>query len=223
LEKKERMKMHRKERETLLRKEIILEAAEKLFLKQGYDKTTMDEIAAVSEFSKGTLYNYFASKDELYLAMGSKAYEIIIEYTKKLTKNEEPGIEQLKAVGYAYYEFTKDYPNYAHIFHDIFIKMPNLDKKTADELTAIEAEYLEKNEAYSSLFKELIIQAIKSKQIRSDKDPILIGFTLFMVTSGIMKELEQHRATIKEGKFNSDEIIDFIFEMIADGLKPRGN
>ena len=213
-------KISRKQRETNLRKQNIIEAAEKLFLANGYDDTTMNQIAIESEFSKGTLYNYFKSKDDLYLAIGTKAYEIIIDYTKYFVESKDPGVDQLKAVGYAYYEFTKNYPDYAHIFHDISIKLPNVAQKSKDQLTANEKEYLNRSEAYGEQFRDVIIKAIKTKSIRSDKDPFLIGFTLFMMTSGIMKELEQHQNTME---FDCDDIIDFMFEIIAEGLKPREN
>lgn len=216
-------KISRKQKETDLRTKIIFEAAEKLFLSNGYEDTTMDQIANESEFSKGTLYNYFKSKDDLYLAIGTKAYEIIIDYTKYFVEIKDPGVDQLKAVGYAYYEFTKNYPDYAHIFHDIAIKLPNVAQKSKDKLTTIEKEYLNRSEAYGSQFRDVIIKAIKTKSIRSDKDPFLIGFTLFMITSGIMKELEHHKNTLETMEFDSDDIIDFVFELIAEGLKPREN
>jgi len=214
-------KISRKQRETDLRKQDILKAAEKLFLANGYEDTTMSQIANEAEFSKGTLYNYFKSKDDLYLAIGTKAYEIIIDYTKYFVENKDPGLDQLKAVGYAYYEFTKNYPDYAHIFHDIFIKLPYIAQKSKDKLTANEKEYLNRSEAYGEQFRDVIIKAIKTNSIRSDKDPFLIGFTLFIMTSGIMKELEQHKNTLETMEFDGDDIIDFVFEMIAAGLKPR--
>jgi AcrR family transcriptional regulator len=216
-------KTSRKQRETDLKTQIILEAAEKLFLSNGYEGTTMDQIANESEFSKGTLYNYFASKEELYLGIGTKAYETIIGYTKDSIEKNEPGLDQLKTIGYAYYEFTKNYPGYAHVFHDIAIKLPSVAQKPKEELTLIEKDYLKKSEAYEELFKNVIIDAIKSKTIRSDKDPLLIGFTLFMVTSGIMKELEQYQNTLETLKFSGDDIIELVFEMIEAGLKPREN
>ena len=217
----ENKKTSRKQRETELRKQIILEASEKLFLSNGYEDTTMDHIANEAGFSKGTLYNYFTSKEELYLAIGTKAYEIIIEYTKNSIEKNEPSVDQLKTVGYAYYEFTKNYPGYAHIFHDIAIKLPLVAQKPHEELTLIEKDYLKKSESYGEIFRNVIIDAIKSKTIRSDKDPLLIGFTLFMVTSGIMKELEQHQNILETLKFDGDDIIEFVFEMIEAGLKPR--
>jgi len=36
-----------------------------------------------------------------------------------------------------------------------------------------------------------------------------------------MKELEQHQNTLETMEFDGDDIIDFVFEMIAAGLKPR--
>jgi AcrR family transcriptional regulator len=214
-------KISRKQRETDLRKQNILEAAEKLFLANGYENTTMDQIATESEFSKGSLYNYFKSKDDLYLAIGTKAYEIIIDYTKYFVESKDPGIDQLKAVGYAYYEFTKNYPDYAHIFHDISIKLPHVAQKSKDKLTTNEKDYLNRSEAYGEQFRDVITKAIKTRSIRSDKDPFMIGFTLLMMTSGIMKELEQHQNTLETMEFDGDDIIDFVFEMIAEGLKPR--
>ena len=214
-------KISRKQRETDLRKQIILEAAEKLFLSHGYEGTTMDQIANESEYSKGTLYNYFSSKEELYLTIGTKAYEIIIDYTENFIKKKEPGLDQLKAIGYAYYEFTKKNPEYAQIFHDIAVKLPDVAQKSKDKLTVIEKDYLKTGETYGELFRDVITNAIKTKTIRSDKDPILIGFTLFMMTSGIMKELEHHQNTLENMNFDGDDIIDFVFEMIAAGLKPR--
>lgn len=48
---------------------IILDATEELFIKQGYDKTSVSEIAKESGIGKGTVYLYFKSKDELVETM----------------------------------------------------------------------------------------------------------------------------------------------------------
>lgn len=46
-------------------KSRIVKAAWSLFYKQGYDKTTVEEIIAASKTSKGTFYHYFKGKDDL--------------------------------------------------------------------------------------------------------------------------------------------------------------
>jgi TetR/AcrR family transcriptional regulator, repressor for uid operon len=47
-------------------RERIIESAVKCFAKTGFDKTKMDDIANVSEVSKGTLYLYFKNKEDLF-------------------------------------------------------------------------------------------------------------------------------------------------------------
>ncbi|UTF58912.1 TetR/AcrR family transcriptional regulator [Gilvimarinus sp. DA14] len=47
----------------------ILEAAENLFAQEGLDATSMDQVAAVAQVSKRTVYNHFATKTDLFVAM----------------------------------------------------------------------------------------------------------------------------------------------------------
>lgn len=49
----------RRERERLVRRSEILEAARTVFAEKGYVGATLDEIAQRAQFGKGTLYNYF--------------------------------------------------------------------------------------------------------------------------------------------------------------------
>ncbi len=64
--------------------ERIVAAAMELFKSRGCEQTTMDDIAERAEISRGTLFNYFPSKDALLLPWGQ---EILEEYVKpKLAK-----------------------------------------------------------------------------------------------------------------------------------------
>jgi AcrR family transcriptional regulator len=56
----------RKDREKLVRRREILLAARKVFAQRGYENATLEEIAEQAEFAKGTLYNYFQSKEEIF-------------------------------------------------------------------------------------------------------------------------------------------------------------
>lgn len=57
------------------RRNQILEAAALVFARSGFSKARMDDIAAESGLSKGTLYWYFNSKDEIILAMLDRLFE----------------------------------------------------------------------------------------------------------------------------------------------------
>ncbi|MFX0010926.1 MAG: hypothetical protein ACFE9R_11465, partial [Candidatus Hermodarchaeota archaeon] len=63
----------------------------------------------------------------------------------------------------------------------------------------------------------------KIKAIRRDKDPNLIGYILSTITSGIISDFLQNSEMVKRLGLDFDEIIDFTFEILAEGLKPREN
>src|SRR5216683_4959863 len=57
----------------------ILRAAARLFQQQGYDATSMNDVAAALKLSKGGLYHHFQSKDEILFHIMSHAMEITEE------------------------------------------------------------------------------------------------------------------------------------------------
>jgi len=59
------------------RKEVICNAGLQLFARKGFHQTTMEEIAQQVGISKGLLYNYFASKDDLLEQIIRKAIKEI--------------------------------------------------------------------------------------------------------------------------------------------------
>ena len=59
------------------KKERILAAATELFSRWGYNKTSLDEVAARARIAKATIYYYFPGKDQLFIAaFSAKAEEL---------------------------------------------------------------------------------------------------------------------------------------------------
>jgi TetR/AcrR family transcriptional regulator, repressor of fatR-cypB operon len=62
--------LSRRDRERLVRRQAMMQAAEAVFAEKGYAQATLDEIAHRAEFGKGTLYNYFeGGKEEILMAI----------------------------------------------------------------------------------------------------------------------------------------------------------
>jgi AcrR family transcriptional regulator len=70
------------------RKQQIFEAAVTCFGQQGYHLTTMDDIAAESGLSKGSLYWYFSSKKELFLYLFSVMMEETSDTWEQIVNGE---------------------------------------------------------------------------------------------------------------------------------------
>ncbi|HEY2422220.1 MAG TPA: TetR/AcrR family transcriptional regulator [Neobacillus sp.] len=64
----------------------ILESALKCFGEKGYHTTTMDDIVAYSNMSKGLIYNYFKSKEELYVSLMDERSKGTLEYLRNQFK-----------------------------------------------------------------------------------------------------------------------------------------
>lgn len=66
----------RRERERLVRRDEMLEAAQEVFAEKGYNSATLEEVAARAEYGKGTLYNYFpGGKQEILLAIVERFHD----------------------------------------------------------------------------------------------------------------------------------------------------
>ena len=68
----------RRERERMMRRDEMLQAAQAVFAEKGYAQATIDEIAHRAEFGKGTLYNYFpGGKEDILYAIFDELYDTI--------------------------------------------------------------------------------------------------------------------------------------------------
>lgn len=77
----------RKERERQFHRKVIMDAAVISFAEKGFVNATLDEIAQRAEYGKGTIYNYFANKEEIYSAILEKVMNDSYEIAK--TADEE--------------------------------------------------------------------------------------------------------------------------------------
>ncbi len=71
--------------------EVILKTARKLFARYGLKKTNLDEIARLARVAKGTIYNYFGSKDKVYMeVLNREADEILEKVLSSVEKETSP-------------------------------------------------------------------------------------------------------------------------------------
>ena len=77
------------------RKSQILNAAEQVFTKKGLDLARMDDIAEETGLSKGTLYLYFKSKDELIIAILDRIFQGIFKQLEARKKDQLSATEAI--------------------------------------------------------------------------------------------------------------------------------
>jgi AcrR family transcriptional regulator len=83
--------------------EAILETARRVFARYGPKKTNIDEIARIARVAKGTIYNYFGSKDAVYLeVLGREARDILVNIASAVNRESSP---EKKLVSFARAKF----------------------------------------------------------------------------------------------------------------------
>lgn len=228
-ERKKRIQQRKEREKEQRRHEIIMKALE-LFTSRGYDDTIMEDIALEASLSKGTLYNYFDSKDDLYLAVASIAIRKLNNYCEKIDHTEMTDLEHILATGYAIYDFSKRHPDLYDIIDDIRSKRlyfgdPSLEIRqrlmNGENLNRNEQEINKEIQRYQELINNPISKAIDKKSIRDDLSPIFITCTLVSLTSGLIKDLKYTEAFYEKLGVKNDEIIKVVFEWVVEGLKSR--
>jgi TetR/AcrR family transcriptional repressor of nem operon len=82
-------KRKRERRPPEVRREQILDAAARVFTQKGLPAATMDAVAAEAGVAKGTIYLYFASKEQLLFALGERYTEEVIQRSGSLLEGED--------------------------------------------------------------------------------------------------------------------------------------
>jgi len=87
----------------------ILNAAEEVFSENGFHKTLVEDIAAKAGLGKGTMYNYFATKKELFQSLIFESLEDLKEIITGEVNKHKTSEEKLKAGLKAYLGFFKQH------------------------------------------------------------------------------------------------------------------
>jgi TetR/AcrR family transcriptional repressor of uid operon len=82
-----------------VRRAQILEAALECFATRGYHTATMDDLARASGLSKGSLYWYFSSKEEVFLALFDDWVEPIFDAWTRLESEHRSCLDLVRALG----------------------------------------------------------------------------------------------------------------------------
>ena len=101
----------RKEREKQEMKNLILDAATRMFLEQGFEKTSLRNIAEKIEYSPATIYLYYKDKNELFFDVHEKGFDLLFEKMNPLMQIPNP-LERLRKMGEIYVQFAFENPGY---------------------------------------------------------------------------------------------------------------
>jgi AcrR family transcriptional regulator len=99
-----------RDREQVHRK--ILDAAQELFVAEGYRNVSIRKIAEKVEYSPAALYSYFPSKDDLFFALAEEGFRKLFAYTNEPIATSSDPLTAIRHGFLRYYQFSREHPEY---------------------------------------------------------------------------------------------------------------
>ena len=104
---------HERDREAVRR--AILDAARDLFVTEGYQNVSLRKIAERIEYSPAAIYGYFASKDDIFLALAEEGFRLLgdPQRAEAADARRPPSpLDRLRGIFWHFYEFSRQHPQY---------------------------------------------------------------------------------------------------------------
>lgn len=134
-----------KQREIRQRDARFIEAAQSLLLRVGYHGLTMAQVAEATGFSKGTVYNHFACKEELVVALGARIRAERLALLERFIAVPGRPRERMIAIGESAEHFARTNPAAVRVLHLIHAEaiLEKVSDRQRDSLLDYDARALQ--------------------------------------------------------------------------------
>lgn len=187
------------------RREMVIQAAEKSFSLFGYKATTMDHVAKIANVAKGTIYTFFANKEELF----HEILRLIIVDMKSITEEKvsenRSFFENLYESMDALLEYRREHELLAKLFQEVRNFGTQQAQEGLDKVERAILDYLE---------RQLDIAGQRG-EIRP-LDPRVVSFIMLKLYVALTLDWNNHHEPLSK-----EEIKEFMRIFLAEGLSTK--
>lgn len=214
LTRQERIKQRsaeRRERSRQKTRQAILEAATRMFEREGYEGFSLRQVAENIGYTPTTIYLYFKDKDDLLFAVCSQGFSEFTQALQTAYAAHSDPLERLKALGWAYLEFGLSHPLHYQV---MFMQRAEWVTKATNSKGDAES-------ANSYLIQmSAVIEAMKAGVIRMG-DPVETTNLIWSGIHGIVSLALSMKGIVP--KWEAADVrrtAEEYFEMLARGMQP---
>ncbi len=190
--------------------EQILDAAAELFARHGYADTDTQLLAEKLGVGKGTLYRYFPSKRELFLAAADRVMRRLHERIEDAIKDVEDPLDQIAAAIRAYLAFFADNPDYVELLMQERAQFKDREEPTYFKHKAANLERW--RNFYRGLIARGWIREMPVERITEVMSAVVYGTMFINYFTGTRKSFETQ----------AEEILDVVFNgILTDAGRQR--
>src|SRR5579885_185448 len=161
--------MGRREDKKEATRQDILSAAGFLFVKNGYEDTSVDDIAESANVAKGTFYYHFKSKDEVLIGLSIGYLKRMSKHVdERLAKNEPP----LEILMWVLKKIAGDTESYKDLSRYFYIALcAHMDQ-------GFDSQYRDDPATLPNIVKRIVEAAQKRGEIDAEADPVDMGILI---------------------------------------------
>jgi TetR/AcrR family fatty acid metabolism transcriptional regulator len=192
------------------KRERILDAAVKVFAKDGFYNAKVAQIADEAGVADGTIYLYFKSKDDLLISLFEDRMEAINANLREALESAPGAVERLKAVVRLHLELIEQNRHMAEV---ICVELRQSSKFIKEYANPKFGEFLR-------LIADAIADGQRSGELRADLEPPIIARALF----GALDEIALAwlvRGPKKDGRIDLDRAIVQLSNLFIEGLRAK--
>lgn len=160
--------MARKPADQSVNKQDILAAAAAVLQRNGYDATTMKDIAAGVNLTAASLYHHFKNKDALLLAVLEYGLGQALEQITPIVESALPAVEKLRAMIHAHINGITEHPAIgAAMVFEIRTLMTINDKSLDDDYRARREAFFKMRDSFEHMFRRVLEAGIHNGEFRA--------------------------------------------------------
>lgn len=205
----------RREREKQARYDTILDAAERVFSEKSYERTSMDDIARAASLSRALLYVYFKDKAAIQRGIMLRAGQSLTRRFEQARQTADTGLEQIIAMGDAYYRFYLEEPDYFSALTQASTAMAEADESQSEEMQCSKSELM-------SLMVQAIRLGLEDGTISRDRitDPELTALYLRGAFHGVILlcQSEMNTGSAAGERMLADTLIHHAKQMLTASI-----
>jgi TetR/AcrR family fatty acid metabolism transcriptional regulator len=190
------------------KRQQLLEAAIRVFAREGYHTSRVGDIAEEAGVAHGLLYHYFPSKEEVLATIFRENWRQLLERFHQVEASPEPSDEQLRGVAKILLRTWRNDPDLVRVMVREVARSPQLQRQVE-----------EIREAFATI-QRIVERGQARGELRSDLDPRLVSWIFYgaleeLLTGWVLGELPDGDEEVSRAERT-------IVELVCGGLAAPG-
>ena len=175
------------------KREQIIKVASRIFGKYGFQKTTMDEIARTAHRAKGSIYYYFRSKKDLFLAVVGQEMDTLKEALMNASKEDKDVTSVMRNYMLTRMKVLEGAVNYHETLKADFLETFEFLDELRNEMDNFEADLLSE-----ILQKGVDKKSFAIKDVKKTAQVIIMAMKALEIPFFLQNKIKEYEQTIVE-------------------------